>query len=50
MATSTIPHFDGYAAVMIQLRKVKIKALREAIVDGWLAIAPSGLADEYLNR
>src|SRR5262245_63113611 len=32
----TIPHFDGYAAVLIQLTKVSAKALREALVDGWL--------------
>ena len=44
----TIPHFDGYAAVLIQLRKVTKKALREAIVDGWLACAPPKLADQYL--
>src|SRR6478672_2999839 len=33
----TIPHFDGYAAVLIQLRSVGKRALREAILDGWLA-------------
>jgi hypothetical protein len=46
----TIPHFDGYAAVLIQLSKVKKRALREAIVDAWLACAPRPLADEYLGR
>jgi hypothetical protein len=46
----TISHFDGYAAVLIQLKKVKTKALRDAIIDGWLAVAPRKLADEYLNR
>ena len=46
----TIPHFDGYSAVLIQLRKVSLKALREAITDGWLACAPSHLADEYLRH
>jgi hypothetical protein len=46
----TIPHFDGYSAVLIQLRKVSRTALREAIVDGWLACAPQKLADEYLKR
>jgi hypothetical protein len=46
----TIPHFDGYAAVLIQLKKVSKKALREAIVDGWLASAPARLADEFLAR
>ena len=36
----TIPHFDGYPAVLIQLRKVGQQALREALIDGWLACAP----------
>src|SRR5439155_20590951 len=44
----TIPHFDGYAAVLIQLKKVGKRALREAIVDGWLASAPPKLAEQYL--
>jgi len=46
----TIPHFDGYAAVLIQLRKATAAALREAITDGWLACAPAKLADQYLHR
>jgi hypothetical protein len=46
----TIPHFDGYAAVLVQLRVVGKKAFREALVDGWLACAPPGLAAEYLER
>jgi hypothetical protein len=46
----TIPHFDGYSAVLIQLRLVAEKALREAIADGWLACAPPKLAGQYLNR
>jgi hypothetical protein len=49
-AVFTIPHFDGYAAVLIQLPAVSRKALREAITDGWLACAPRKLAAEYLNR
>jgi len=44
----TIAHFDGYAAVLIQLEKVGKRALRQAIVDGWLAVAPKKLANEYL--
>jgi hypothetical protein len=46
----TIPHFDGYSAVLIQLNKVGKRALREAIIDGWLACAPPKLANEYLRR
>jgi hypothetical protein len=44
-----IPHFEGYSAVLIQLRTVTNKALREAIVDAWLACAPPTLADGYLK-
>jgi hypothetical protein len=46
----TIPHFDGYSAVLIQLQRVSVKALRDAITDGWLACAPPNLADQYLKR
>jgi len=46
----TIPHFDGYAAVLIQLDEVDDAALREALVDAWLACAPASLAREYLGR
>jgi len=46
----TIPHFDGYSAVLIQLPDVPAKALREAITDGWLACAPPKLASQYLSR
>ena len=46
----TIPHFDGYSAVLIQLRLVTEEALHEAISDGWLACAPPKLAAQYLNR
>jgi hypothetical protein len=46
----TIPHFKGYSAVLLQLRVVSKKALRESIIDGWLACAPPKLADEYLKR
>jgi hypothetical protein len=46
----TIPHFDGYSAVLIQLKKVSLKALREAVVDGWLAAAPASLTDQFLAK
>jgi hypothetical protein len=46
----TIPHFDGYLAVLIQLRRVSEDALRDAIADGWMACAPPNLADHYLKR
>jgi hypothetical protein len=45
----TIPHFDGYAAVLIRLDAVDEHNLREAIVDGWVACAPPALAAPYLE-
>lgn len=46
----TIPHFDGFAGMLIQLDAVAPDALHEAIVDAWLACAPRTLADQYLQR
>ena len=46
----TIPHFDGYSAILIQLPKVTPAALSEAIVDGWLACAPRALAERHASR
>lgn len=43
----TIPHFDGYSAVLIQLGRASKDALRETIVDGWLACAPAKLTDRF---
>ena len=45
----TIPHFDGYAAVLIQLKKATKRAVREALTDAWLACAPPRLAQEFLE-
>ena len=49
-AIFTIPHFDGYAAILIQLEEVTTPELREAIVDAWVACAPPALADAYLRQ
>lgn len=45
-----IAHFDGYAAVLIQLNKIGRRELREVLLEGWLACAPNALAEEFLNR
>jgi hypothetical protein len=36
----TIPHFDGYAAILIQLRKVTKRALVEALREAWRVCCP----------
>jgi hypothetical protein len=44
----TIPHFDGYAAVLVELGAADRQAVHDAIVDAWLACAPAKVADAYL--
>lgn len=46
----TIPHFDGFSAVLIKLPQVAAAALREALTDAWLACAPPRLARDFLDR
>ncbi len=46
----TMPHFDGFAAVMIRLKNVGRRPLREALLDGWLAMAPPRLAHQLKSR
>jgi hypothetical protein len=46
----TTSHFDGYKAILLQLKKVTKRPLRELLVDGWLAAAPPKLADEHAGR
>jgi hypothetical protein len=43
----TIEHFNGYPGYLIQLKRVRKKALREAITDAWLASAPARLTKAY---
>lgn len=44
----TIPHFNGYAAVLVALREVQLRRLEESLVDGWLSCAPRRLVEGYL--
>jgi hypothetical protein len=44
----TIPHFNGFAAVLVHLKKTSVKVLRETVEDGWLACAPPALAEQYV--
>src|SRR5437588_7898280 len=46
----TIEHFNAYPALLIQLKAVGKRVLRELIVDAWLACAPPKVADAYLAR
>ena len=37
----TIPHFTGYAAVLVQLKRAKAKDVRAAIVDAHRCMTPA---------
>ena len=45
----TIPHFDGYPAVLVKLDSVSLEILEEVIVEAWLDRAPKRLAREYVE-
>jgi hypothetical protein len=39
----TIPHFDGYAAVLIQLDVVSARDLKQLVTDAWLSCVPPSI-------
>jgi hypothetical protein len=47
-AIFTIPHFDGYPAVLIRLDDIAPDLLAEIVSDAWLVKAPKRLAKEWL--
>jgi hypothetical protein len=46
----TIQHFDGYEAVLIDLKTATRRTVKELLVDAWLAVAPEALAEAYVAR
>ncbi len=45
----TIPHFDGYPAILIRLDRIEVDELTEVITEAWLLRAPKRLAKAYLE-
>lgn len=48
----TIPHFDGYNAVLIQISRlgeIERDELAEVITDAWRAVAPKKLVTKHLE-
>jgi len=43
----TTPHYDGYATVLVNLRAVGVKELRELITDSWRNRAPKKLLQKF---
>ncbi len=44
----TIPHFDGYPAVLLRLDTIGVDQLREVVVDAWLLRAPRTVGEKWL--
>lgn len=44
----TIPHFDGYPAVLVHLDRIEPDLLREVITDAWIVKAPKRLSKAWL--
>jgi hypothetical protein len=45
----TIPHFDGFSAILIELRRARLADVREAITDAWLVYADPADAEQVLG-
>jgi hypothetical protein len=40
----TIPHFDGYPAVLLRLERISVEDLTDVVTEAWLVRAPKRLA------
>jgi len=45
----TIPHFNGYPAILVHLDNIPVDELEELLTEAWLSRAPKRLAKEFLT-
>jgi hypothetical protein len=43
----TTPHYDGHASVLVNLKAVGVRELRELITDSWRVKAPKRVLDAF---
>ena len=43
----TTPHFDGYPAILVQLKRIPVNRLQDLLEQAWLSRAPKRMADEF---
>ena len=46
----TIPHFNGYPAVLIKLDVIEVPELDEVVTEAWLDRAPAKLTKAFLSE
>lgn len=49
-AFSTTPHYDGYAAILVDLELIDEDQLRELLTEAWRSKAPAKLRKQYDAR
>jgi hypothetical protein len=43
----TEPHYDGFPAVLVRLKKIGRAALRDLLIEAWMAQAPKALVAKF---
>ena len=46
----TVPHLDGFPAVLVRVAVIDVAELTEVITDGWLDRAPRTLRETFLRE
>ena len=46
----TVPHLDGFPAVLVRLEAIEVDELTEIISDAWLDRAPRALRESFLGE
>jgi hypothetical protein len=46
----TIPHFNGYPAILVHLDNIPVDELEELLTEAWLSRAPKRLAKEFITN
>jgi hypothetical protein len=46
----TTPHYDGHPTILVNLKKVGVKELRELIVESWRCKAPKRVLETYQDQ
>ena len=44
------PHYNGFPAVLVRLKAVRVPQLRELLTDAWRSMAHKGLVADYDRR
>lgn len=46
----TVPHYDGYPAVLVRLSQISEEEVRELVMESWMRIAPKRALARYVNQ